>query len=355
MQKKIKVFNVDDSPVYRQILREIVSSDDELEYCGSASNGAIAIQKIQIIKPDIITLDIEMPEMNGLQALRYIMENNPIPVIMISAFTKDGADITFKALELGALDYIQKPDLGDLDENIKILEDLLITKLKAFSNFKFFENRGLKKIIEKDEIPQSTDLSSWEIPAARRKITEAVCIGSSTGGTIALSHILPLIRGNIGIPIFVVQHMPKLYTASFAKRLDSLCSLRVLEAQNGMKVEQNTIYIAQGGYHMTVENRKIILNDDLPCNSHKPSVDVLFNSVEKEYSDRALAIILTGMGADGAKGLAKIKDAGGFTIAQDEDSSVIFGMPGSAVKTGKVDRVIPLNKIAYFINNFVKK
>ena len=352
--KKIKVFNIDDSPIYRQVLREIISSDDELEYCGFASNGLIAIKKIPIIQPDIITLDIEMPEMDGIETLKYIMEHFPKPVIMISSFTKDGADITFKALEIGAVDYIQKPEVRSLAENVKLLEDILLSKLKVFANFKLPDTKRFKQISEEDGIPIIGGLPSFEIPKIRTKPIEVICIGSSTGGTVALTNILPKIKGNIGVPILIVQHMPRLYTNSFANRLNSLCDLEVIEAQGGEVIKPNTVYIAQGGFHMSVKNKKIVLDDSDNVNNHKPSVDVLFKSVSEEYGDKIMSIILTGMGSDGTKGVVDIKNKGGYTIAQDEDSSVIFGMPGSAIKTGKIDRIIPLNKIPDFINDFIE-
>lgn len=350
---KIKVFTIDDSPIYRQVLREIITSDPDLEYCGFASNGLIAIKKIPIIQPDIITLDIEMPEMDGIQTLRYIMEKDPKPVIMISSFTKDGADITFKALEIGAVDYIQKPEVRSLHENIKLLEDVLLSKIKVFANFKLPDAKRFKQISEDDGLPVIGGLPSYEIPKIRSRPIEAICIGSSTGGTVALTNILPKIKENIGVPILVVQHMPRLYTNSFANRLNSLCGLTVVEAQGGEELKPNTVYIAQGGFHMSVKNKRIVLDGSDTVNNHKPSVDVLFHSVKEEFGDKSMAIILTGMGSDGAKGIAAIKTAGGFTIAQDEESSIIFGMPGSAIRTGKIDRIIPLSKISDFVNEYV--
>jgi len=204
MQKKIKVFTIDDSPIYRQVLREIISSDPDLEYCGFASNGAIAIKKLPIVKPDIITLDIQMPEMDGLETLKYIMENDPRPVIMVSSFTKDGADITFKALELGAVDYVQKPEVKGLQENVKLLEDVLISKIKIFANFKLPDTKRFKQISEDDGLPVIGGLPSFEIPNIRTKPIDIICIGSSTGGTVALTNILPNINKDIGVPILIV-------------------------------------------------------------------------------------------------------------------------------------------------------
>lgn len=344
---------IDDSPIYREVLKNIITSDPLLEYIGFAANGAVAVKKLELLNPDIITLDIEMPEMNGIDTLKYIMKNNPKPVIMVSSFTKEGADITLQALEIGAVDYIQKPEANELEYNLNFLRNQLLDKIKTFSKFKLNKNK-FKDIAEEDGLPVIGGLPSFDIPKIRNSPIEVVCIGSSTGGTLALTNIIPKIRKNIGLPILIVQHMPKLYTKSFAARLDSLSEVDVVEATNGEKILPNTVYIAPGGYQMKVRMGKIIVEDSEPVNNHKPSVDVLFDSVQMEYSEKILAIILTGMGRDGANGLAKIKDSGGFTVAQDEESSVVFGMPGSAIKTGKVDRIIPLNKIANFINDAVE-
>lgn len=354
MDEKIKVFTIDDSPIYRQVLREIINSDPELEYCGYASNGALAIEKLKHVQPDVITLDIEMPELDGIETLKYIMENDPVPTIMVSSFTKDGADITFKALELGAVDYIQKPESMDLKSNVEFLEDLLITKIKVFSHMKVIQNEKRESKKAEESLPAFGGLPSYTLPKVRTQPVDVVCIGSSTGGTVALTNIIPRLSRDIGVPILIVQHMPRLYTKGFADRLNSLSELEVKEAANGESLVPGVVYIAPGGYHLKVKNRKIIIDDSEQVNNHKPSVDVLFNAVEKEFGASALALILTGMGSDGAKGLASIKDSGGYTVAQDEESSVIFGMPGSAIKTGKVDRIIPLDKISQFICDFIR-
>ncbi len=359
--KKIKVFTIDDSPIYRQILRDIINSDPNLEYAGFASNGVLALKKIPFVNPDIITLDVEMPEMNGIETLEHIMKDFPKPVIMISSFTRDGAEITFRALELGAVDYIPKPEYSTTKENLEHIKDSLITKIKLFSNFKM-SDRGsssaakpiFKESVIEDGMPLLGGLPSFEVSSRIKSPIEIVCIGSSTGGTVALSQIIPNIDKDIGVPIAIVQHMPKLYTNSFANRLNSQSKLRVIETQGGEALEPNNVYIAQGGLQMLIKNRRISLEDTAPINSHKPSVDPLFYSAAIEYRSHALAIILTGMGSDGSKGIAAIADAGGFTVAQDEESSVIFGMPGSAIKTGKINRIIPLDRMASFINDTVK-
>lgn len=354
MQKKIKVFTIDDSPIYRQVYREIITSDPDLEYLGYASNGALAIEKLKLIEPDIITLDIEMPEMDGIETLKYIMEYFPKPVIMISSFTKDGADITFKALELGAVDYIEKPKANDIKTNIRELGELLLLKLKVFANFQLPQKKRFKQISLNDGIPDIGGLPSFSLPKTVKNRIDVICIGSSTGGTVALSTILPKIDRDIGVPILIVQHMPANYTRSFANRLDSLCSLKVTEASEGDYLEPNRIYIAHGGYHLKIAQGRIVLANTTPVNNHKPSVDVLFFSALEAFKGNTLSVILTGMGSDGAEGICALKEAGGYTIAQDEDSSVIFGMPGSAIRTGNIDRIIPLDRIAGFINDYVE-
>jgi two-component system chemotaxis response regulator CheB len=227
---------------------------------------------------------------------------------------------------------------------------VLLEKIKTFANFKLHKNK-FKDVAKEDGFPVIGGLPSFDIPKVRNRPIDAICIGSSTGGTVALTEIIPKLRKDIGVPIFVVQHMPKMYTKSFASRLNSLSEVEVVEGENGDSVVPNKVYIAPGGRQMRVCGGKIVVDDCDPENAHKPSVDVLFRSMKVEYRDKILAVILTGMGSDGASGIAEIKDAGGVTVAQDEDSCVVFGMPGSAIKTGKIDRIIPLNKIAHFIND----
>lgn len=351
--KKIKVFTIDDSPLYRHVLREVIESDKELEYCGYASGGLIALKKLELIKPDIITLDIEMPGMNGISTLKEIMERFPVPVIMVSSFAKEGADVTLRALEIGAVDFVEKPGNESIEENIAYIEEKLLSKIKFFADFKLCKNKTFRQEVSDDEMPIFEGLPSYDIPKVRNKSIDLICIGSSTGGTIALNKILSGIKRNLGVPILIVQHMPSLYTKSFAERLNSVCPLEVVEAENGQKILKNRVYVAKGGVHMRVNQDKILLEDSSAINSHKPSVDVMFKSASEYYKDGIMAIILTGMGHDGAIGITKVKDAGGFTVAQDEESCVIFGMPRSAINTGKIDRVIPLDRISTFINETI--
>lgn len=353
MISKIKVFTIDDSPIFRQVLKKIIDSHSDLIYSGFAENGLEALDKLKNVDPDIITLDIEMPEMDGIETLRHIMKNNPKPVIMISSFTEHGADVTLEALELGAVDYINKPGSDDIKQNINELEKEVLSKIRLFSEFNFPGNKYFKQELEDDGLPVIGGLPSFEIPRTKKRGIKIICIGASTGGTVALSEILTKIKKDIGIPIVIAQHMPELFTYSFAKRLDSICPLEVKEAKDGERLKPNIVYIAKGGYHMKVLNRRIRLNNTEQSSAYRPSVNILFKSVKNEYGSKVLSIILTGMGSDGSAGIEEINDAGGYTVAQDEESSVIFGMPRNAIKTGKVERIIPLDKIGNFTNEFI--
>ncbi len=354
MEKKIKVFIIDDSPMIRDILGTVVKSASDMVLVGEAENGRVALEKLQFINPDIITLDIQMPEMDGLETLKRIMATKPIPVIMISSFTRDGADITFKALELGAVDYIQKPSLSSIRNNINLISDLLLTKIRVFSGFELPGKTMFKQPSVDDDVPVIGGLPSCNLPVTPNNQFEYICIGASTGGTVALTQIIPQLKEELKVPVLVVQHMPKLYTSSFAKRLNNLSKLKVVEVQGGEVLTPGVVYLAQGGFHMKVDSGRIVIEDSEEVNCHKPSIDVLFNSISSINGSRTMGIILTGMGSDGAKGISQIKRTGGFTIAQDEQSSVIFGMPASAIKTGAIDRIMPLDQIPIFINKYFK-
>ncbi|MCG8572173.1 MAG: chemotaxis-specific protein-glutamate methyltransferase CheB, partial [Spirochaetes bacterium] len=281
-----------------------------------------------------------------------IMEKSPIPIIMVSSYTEEGSEITFKALELGAVDYILKPEKNDIRNNIELLKKQLLNKIKIFANYRFKNKFQLIDKQKTEDFPQFDGLPSLQLPKKHKGSIDVIGIGASTGGTVALSKILADIKPKIGLPILIVQHMPRLYTKNFAKRLNNLSMLEVVEAENELLLEPNKVYIAQGDHHMYVDNNHIMINQDELVNNHRPSVDVLFHSLAKEFQNRVMAFILTGMGSDGAKGIVNIKIKGGFTIAQNEESSVVFGMPGSAINTGKIDRIMPLDNIAEFINDF---
>lgn len=343
--RQIKVFIIDDSAIYRKVLRNIIDEDPGLVCIGYATDGISAIQKLKHIKPDIVTLDIEMPNMGGLETLAHIMSTDPTPVLMVSAYTTDGANVTLRALELGAIDYLLKPDSNN-QKDIEVFKEELVIKLNVFTEIKIPGIFKSKKA--RDQHLKEVKILKKE---KDKKLYKYVAIGSSTGGTVALSKILPKINKEIQASIFVVQHMPKLYTNSFAERLNTICPHDVKEAADNDKIEPGHIYIAQGDKHMEIDGNVIRLSDKEHVNGHRPSIDVFMNSISQQFGNKTCGVILTGMGRDGANGIEQIKDAGGFTIAQDKETSVIYGMPKAAKNTGKIDAVLPLDLIPEQVNS----
>ena len=345
---KIRVLIVDDSALIRKVLTEMLSSDKDIEVIGTASDPYIARNKIRELNPDVITLDVEMPKMDGITFLSNLMRLRPMPVVMVSSLTEKGADVTLQALELGAIDFVTKPSI-DLAHTFENYAEEIIDKVKnaARANVKAYSQSNKLNPSEK----YSADaILSKQSKAIQFKTTDRIiAIGASTGGTEAIKEVL------MGMPvnspgIVITQHIPEAFSKKFANRLDSILPLKVYEVEDGQQIIPGHVYIAPGSQHLLVERsgaRYICrLNDGPPVNRHKPSVDVLFRSVAQNVGKNALGIILTGMGDDGARGLKEMHDAGAYTIAQDESSSVVWGMPGSAVKEGGVDKVLPLNKIA---------
>jgi len=372
--KRLKVMVVDDTIVYRKIVTDILSELPDIEVVGTASNGKIALNKIASLKPDLITLDIEMPEMNGLDVLAHIQKENPATgVIMLSTSTREGGEMTIRALELGAFDFIPKPLSGTMAENRNEIKGLLAPIMKAFKRRQEIKNILKGETIatgKKSELPSKRKKSaaaSESVAGRMKKISrrmkiksEIIVIGISTGGPSALAKMMPLIPQDIGVPILIVQHMPPIFTASLAKSLNAKCSLSVVEARDGQLLTMNTALIAPGGKHMKVaagadgENRIIRITDDPPENSCKPSVDYLFRSVAEHYVGRATGVIMTGMGSDGTKGAEFLKKSGSFIIAQDEDSCTVFGMPKDVIERNLADIVLSLDKIPVEIVNTVK-
>jgi len=333
----IKLLIVDDSAFMRKIIRDIVKEFHGIEVVGIARNGMDALKKIELLKPDIITLDIEMPILNGLDTLKIIKEKYDIPVIMLSSRT--GTDITIEALQIGALDFIEKPkDLTDL-ENLSIE---LENKLKTI----------VKKEAKKYDIKYDRELTKQGIEPSRE--FDAVVIAASTGGPKALVYLISQLPKDIQVPIFIVQHMPKGFTTSFAHRLDSESQVRVVEAEEGMEIEAGNVYLAPGDYHMVIDKNQISLNQLEKLHGVRPAADYLFESASKIYKDRLLGIILTGMGRDGSQGMATIKKNGGYNIVQSERSCVVYGMPGSAVELGVVDAILDLEDISLSLNKVVR-
>jgi two-component system chemotaxis response regulator CheB len=341
----IKVLIVDDSAVVRHTYKALLESDPEIVVIGTANDPYIAAQKIQKEKPDVITLDIEMPRMDGLTFLKKIMAQAPMPVVVISNQTQKGADVAIKALEAGAVDVMAKPNLSStFDVNESRIS--LIDKVRSAYSAKKM-SVGTKPIQSIERVKSKKAVTPIE--ATRFSHQALIAVGASTGGTDAIRTFLEVLPAHMP-PILIVQHMPEKFTASFAKRLDDECALSVKEAEDGELVTTGTVYIAPGGQHMAIQNRHgktviKIFHDEL-VNRHRPSVNVLFNSVAETRGNHATGIILTGMGDDGAMGMLAMHQRGAYTIAQDEATSVVFGMPYKAVLAGGVSKILPLTEIA---------
>ena len=348
MARTIKVLVVDDSAFMRKAISNMLSSDPEIEVIGTASNGKQAIVKVKELQPDVVTLDVEMPYMDGITALRHIMNESPVPVLMVSSVTEEGAKATLQALDLGAIDFIPK-QLSFVSLDIIKIEKQLKEKVKAISTV-IVKRRSLKK--------RPLKLLEYDIgkKAVKGKRIEIVAIGTSTGGPGALQEILTRLPGNLPAGILVVQHMPATFTNAFANRLDSVSALKINEANGGEELAPGMVYIAPGGRQMTISrvSQKSIINiSDRPRNIlHKPSVDVMMLSVAKEFGGNCAGIILTGMGNDGLEGIKTIHKNGGKTIAEAEETCVVYGMPKVAIEAKVIDKVIPVHEIASEIVNF---
>lgn len=367
--KKLRVLVVDDTIVYRKAVSDILAEIPGVEVVGIAHNGKIAMSKIATLKPDLLTLDIEMPEMNGLEVLAELQKNHTgIGAIMLSTLTADGSEMTMKALELGAFDFILKPQSATLQEGKQQIKAALLPMLEAFSSShtasSLLSARGaLKRPGLTPPSPPTTAHPAAGLtrrPSVRSGKSEIVAIGISTGGPNALSQMLPMLPGNLGVPVVIVQHMPPVFTKSLATSLNAKCALDVKEGQEGEAIQPNTVYIAPGGKQMKLvagadgKNRIIRLTNDPPENSCKPSVDYLFRSVGDYYVGRTTAVIMTGMGSDGTKALNILKQKGAFIIAQNEATCVVYGMPKAPIEQGLADVIAPLNKIADEITKSVR-
>ncbi len=341
----VKVLIVDDTVVYRKIVSDILANQAGIEVVGTAANGKIALQKIDQLKPDLLTLDMEMPEMDGLDVLKKLQQdNNPIGAIMLSSFTSKGAETTIAALKHGAFDFVLKPSGTTIDESVSILRDDLIFKIRAFADTK------LSNIIARKTQIRTIDQRVKKLDLLSRSCPKVVAIGISTGGPKALTAMLPELPGDFPIPILIVQHMPPMFTKSLADDLDRKCKMSVSEAAEGESVLPGHIYIAPGGRQMKVKqnngNVVICITDDPPENNCKPAVDYLFRSVSMVYGKETLAVIMTGMGTDGTLGCKLLKRKGASILTQDEETSVVYGMPKGPAEAGIVDVVSPLNCIA---------
>ncbi|HEV2688211.1 MAG TPA: chemotaxis response regulator protein-glutamate methylesterase [Bryobacteraceae bacterium] len=334
----VRVLIVDDSAVVRRLLSEVLAADPELEVVGAAGNGSLALTRIPEVKPDLVTLDIEMPGMDGLATITEIRKRYPkLPVIMFSSLTERGASATLDALARGASDYVTKPtNAGTADAGRQRVREELIPKIKSLCAVR-------EKFIQ--PLPSPVVAAPRRAPAR----IDIVAIGASTGGPNALAEVVPQFPADFPVPIVIVQHMPPLFTRLLADRLNRGARLTVQEGQEGGKVESGQVWIAPGDQHMTVTRKGtdivLALKQDPPENSCRPAVDVLFRSVAETYGANALAVVLTGMGSDGTRGAQVIRAAGGEVMVQDEASSVVWGMPGSVVAASLADRIYPLANI----------
>lgn len=344
-EAKIRVLVVDDSAVMRRAITTTLAKDPQIEIVGTANHGRAALEALERLHPDVVTLDIEMPEMDGLAALRELRKTHSrLPVIMFSSLTQRGAQATILALTAGASDYVGKPaDMANLTDAFRCLETELIPKVKVF---------GLQVLAQRAAalLPPTVGATAFTPPGRiRRGTMEAVCIGVSTGGPMALVQLFTAWTEPLAVPLFIVQHMPPTFTALLAQRLTSAGVMDVVEAQDGDVVEPGRAYLAPGGRHMEVvrteTGTRLRITDDPPENSCRPAADVLFRSAAKVYGGGLLGVVLTGMGSDGMRGCQVIRERGGNILAQDEASSVVWGMPGAVVKADLADAVLPLTDL----------
>lgn len=346
----IKVLVVDDSALVRKMLQEILDSAPDIQVVGTASDPFIARDKIKQLKPDVLTLDVEMPRMDGVTFLKNLMRLRPMPVVMVSTLTDKGADVTFQAMEIGTVDYIAKPKL-DFSHQIQHYSEEIISKVRTASRARVraYEPPAAGQVAAGKTSPPAVTRSSFSTT------DKIVAIGASTGGTEAIREVLQALP--MTVPgIVIAQHIPPGFSERFANRLNNACAINVKEARDGDHVIPGHAFVAPGDYHLRLERdgaRYICrLDDSDPVNRHKPSVDVLFNSVAERAGRNALGMILTGMGDDGARGLLNMKQAGAPTVAQDEKTSVVWGMPGEAVKRGAADRILGLHEMATVISGY---
>ncbi len=349
--QNLRILIVDDTALYRKILRDVLESMPGTEVVATAPNGKIALTKIDQFEPDLVTLDVEMPEMDGLETLRNLKSKPSKPaIIMVSSLTQRDAEVTLQALQLGAFDFIAKPSGGSIVQNVNALKDQFTPKIETLR--KRLRPVGIHKQVPqisgtKPSIPIKETISAPRIPIHKPQV---VALGISTGGPKALAEIIPQLPGDFPIPMVLVQHMPPVFTKALADSLNRKSAVTVVEGENGMPLQPGHVYIAPGGKQMKIvangQTNVIKITDDPPENHCKPSVDYLFRSVNAIYGAKTLAVIMTGMGRDGTQSLHQMKQSGAYVIAQNEATSVVFGMPMEAIKAGVVDEILPLDQIA---------
>jgi two-component system chemotaxis response regulator CheB len=338
MVSSIRVVVVDDSALVRSLLSEIINRQADMVCIGAAADPLVAREMIRELNPDVITLDVEMPRMDGIEFLSRLMRLRPMPVVMVSTLTERGAEVTLRALELGAVDFVAKPKIG-VSDGLALLADDICSKIRI----------AARAHLRRAAAPAATAPRPSAAPLGRRSTEMIVFIGASTGGTEATKEVLVQLPAD-SPAVMITQHMPPGFTCSYADRLDGLCRIAVKEAADGERVLPGHAYIAPGGLHLSVErsgaNYVARVRDGEPVNRHKPSVEILFESAARVVGRNALGVMLTGMGGDGAKAMRLMRDAGSFNIVQDEASCVVFGMPREAIAAGAAHEVLPLQDIA---------
>ncbi len=358
MKKPIRVLIVDDSALVRKMLKEMLSSDPEIEVIGVAFDPFDAREKIKELHPDVLTLDVEMPKMDGVTFLRNLMRLHPLPVVMVSTLTEKGADVTFEAMDLGAVDFVTKPKINlvntfenythEICSKVKVASKVKKSLLETQYN-RYVANLASPPVVAQTK-PQKlqTPLGSEPQKTKAVKSNKIIALGASTGGTEAIKEVLMRLPANTP-PIVITQHIPATFSLPFAKRMNTVSEMTVFHAKDGQPILPGNVYIAPGDKHLRVvkEGGGYVcrLDDGPPVNRHKPAVDVMFRSVTQNVAQNAICVLLTGMGADGAVGMKEMKAVKASTIAQDEKSSVVWGMPGEAVKLGAADYVLSLNQI----------
>ena len=340
MSAPVRVLVVDDSALMRKLIPQILAADSSIQVVGTAMDGNFGLKKIEELKPQVITLDLEMPGMGGLDMLKEITRKHRLPVIVVSSHSTEGASVTLKALSMGAFDFVSKP--SDVSARMPEIAHELISKIKAAA-----QSRGLRTSPPSLSDPRPVEKAA---PNSKQAPTRVVAVGVSTGGPQALQYLLPQLPKDFPGTILVVQHMPEGFTEMFSRRLDEICSIKVKEAQSGDLLLAGRALICPGSRHLKVKHLPlgdvVVLSDEPRVNGHRPSVDVLFRSVAEEFGNNCVGVLMTGMGEDGAQGLGQLKAAGAMTIAQNEESCVVYGMPKAAIERGYAVRVVSLEALA---------
>ncbi len=353
-EKRIRVLIVDDSAFMRKVLQSILTADPQIEVAGEARDGKAAVAQAEALKPDVITMDINMPVVDGLQATEQIMANNPRPILIVSSETRDGAETTLKALQLGAIDFVAKPSSGiDLDMNT--VRDELVRKLKIAAKVRVVRTAARSKVQKEvaSSAPRVEPKTSAQqgngatgTSATRNERIPLVMIACSTGGPATLMKFVPAFAKNFPAAVVIVQHMPGTFTSQFGQQLAEVAAIGVKEAEHNEALQPGNLYICPGSHHLRVTSGGRIALDDGPrISGYRPCADVAFETAAAYGGAMTVGVVLTGMGNDGARGIQAVKAAGGFVVVQDEATAVIFGMPGEAIKTGAVDKVLPLDEI----------